>query len=158
MMMMMMMMMMIRSVTTTTTMMMTMTTTTMIMLLLKKMMMTMINKREEVNKRGDGVDVFFFLKTQNNVKSAHSVCVCVCVCVCMHLSLSVRVCVVCVCVCVFVCVSDAPYGQLPYIVYNGKKYAQALAIGSFLARKFGTCKLNPLYFVCWLRMNVESTN
>ncbi|KAK7102214.1 glutathione S-transferase 3-like [Littorina saxatilis] len=33
--------------------------------------------------------------------------------------------------------SEAPYGKLPYLEYKGKKYGQSLAIGPFLARKFG---------------------
>ncbi|KAK7102173.1 hypothetical protein V1264_020435 [Littorina saxatilis] len=32
---------------------------------------------------------------------------------------------------------NTPYGQLPYIVYNGKKYGQSLALANFVAREFG---------------------
>jgi len=32
---------------------------------------------------------------------------------------------------------ETPYGQVPYIVYKGKMYGQALAIGPFLAKKCG---------------------
>jgi glutathione S-transferase len=35
------------------------------------------------------------------------------------------------------CVSEAPYGQLPYLEYKGKTYAQSLAIAAFLAKEFG---------------------
>ena len=34
-------------------------------------------------------------------------------------------------------VPAAPYGQVPYIVYKGKKYGQSIAIASFFARKLG---------------------
>nr|KAG5697495.1 hypothetical protein BaRGS_029386 [Batillaria attramentaria] len=33
--------------------------------------------------------------------------------------------------------ADTPYGQLPYIIYKGKKYAQSVAIANFFAREFG---------------------
>ncbi|PVD25264.1 hypothetical protein C0Q70_15762 [Pomacea canaliculata] len=33
--------------------------------------------------------------------------------------------------------SKAPYGQLPYAVYNGKPYGQTVALANFFARKFG---------------------
>lgn len=32
---------------------------------------------------------------------------------------------------------EAPFGQGPYLEYNGKKYGQSIAIASFLAREFG---------------------
>ena len=34
-------------------------------------------------------------------------------------------------------VTEAPYGQVPYIVYKGKKYGQSIAIATFIARKLG---------------------
>ena len=34
-------------------------------------------------------------------------------------------------------VTEAPYGQVPYMIYKGKKYGQSIAIASFFARKLG---------------------
>ncbi|KAK7102216.1 glutathione S-transferase-like isoform X1 [Littorina saxatilis] len=33
--------------------------------------------------------------------------------------------------------AETPYGQVPYIVYKGRKYGQSVAIGQFFARKLG---------------------
>lgn len=33
--------------------------------------------------------------------------------------------------------AETPYGQLPYMVYKGKKYGQSNAIAAFLAREYG---------------------
>ena len=43
--------------------------------------------------------------------------------------------------------TDAPYGQLPYVIYNGKKYGQSVALASFFAREFG--ELSFLWFCCF---------
>ena len=34
-------------------------------------------------------------------------------------------------------VTATPYGQVPYLIYKGKKYGQSIAIGSFFGRKLG---------------------
>lgn len=33
--------------------------------------------------------------------------------------------------------ADAPFGQAPYMEIDGKKYAQSVAMGSYIAREFG---------------------
>ncbi|KAL8583463.1 hypothetical protein ACOMHN_044821 [Nucella lapillus] len=33
--------------------------------------------------------------------------------------------------------ANTPYGQLPYVVYNGKKYGQSVALANFFAREYG---------------------
>ena len=43
--------------------------------------------------------------------------------------------------------TDAPYEQLPYVVYNGKKYGQSVALASFFAREFG--ELSFCLFNCF---------
>ncbi|KAL8596712.1 hypothetical protein ACOMHN_045637 [Nucella lapillus] len=32
---------------------------------------------------------------------------------------------------------DTPYGQLPYVIYNGKKHGQSIPMASFFAKKYG---------------------
>jgi len=32
---------------------------------------------------------------------------------------------------------NSPYGQLPYAIYNGRKYGQSIALACFFAREFG---------------------
>ncbi|XP_076447570.1 glutathione S-transferase 3-like [Babylonia areolata] len=32
---------------------------------------------------------------------------------------------------------ETPYGQIPYVVYKGKKHGQSVAIATYLAKKFG---------------------
>nr|KAG5686441.1 hypothetical protein BaRGS_009091 [Batillaria attramentaria] len=39
---------------------------------------------------------------------------------------------------------DAPFGQAPFLEYNGKKYGQSVAIAAFIAREFGFAGKNNL--------------
>lgn len=45
-------------------------------------------------------------------------------------------------------VTAAPYGQVPYMIYKGKKYGQSIPIATFIARKLGKLKFRGAYRYC----------
>ena len=53
--------------------------------------------------------------------------------------------------------SEAPFGQAPFLEYNGKKYGQSSAIAAFFANEFGECGTRVCTCSC-VRLEKNATN